>query len=475
MQAVQTAPRLAGRVPALPYVMELADGSQLELLEWLRVLPDKRYVARARWRDQQVLAKVFVGPSAERHCRREQRGIQRLLDQGIATPALLYQDTTPRRTCLLTAFIAPTRSLSQEWATVAAQPLLSADQEALLARALAVIAAMHRNGIWHGDLHLGNLLVNDGNLLVIDGDCIRSETLGKPLSRRRARRNLGVFLAQLPVDLSDYLPQLARHYGLLPGSIRQLQRLIRRVQAWRLQKYLKKVQRDCTSFAALRTRDSLALVRRRQLDQDHLGPLVQDPDAVLANGRFYKQGGTAAVAAVDWHDQTWLLKRYNIKSVGHWLTRCWRASRAWHSWVAAHLLAFVGIPTASAVMVKEQRTFGVLRGPAWLLLEHCGDDDLLRRWAPWAEQGLPPQAEREALLALVADLRRLRIGHGDLKGHNLLWRDGQWLLIDLDSLRRYRSGWGYRRAYARDRARLLRNWAPHSALYQWLDQALPAA
>ncbi|MEE4465126.1 serine/threonine protein kinase, partial [Azotobacter chroococcum] len=64
---------------------------------------------------------------------------------------------------------------------------------------------------------------------------------------------------------------------------------------------------------------------------------------------------------------------------------------------------------------------------------------------------------------------------GDLKGNNLLWQDGHWLLIDLDALEQHHGAARFARAFAADRARFLRNWPADSALHRLLDQRLPRA
>jgi len=45
--------------------------------------------------------------------------------------------------------------------------------------------------------------------------------------------------------------------------------------------------------------------------------------------------------------------------------------------------------------------------------------------------------------------------------------------IDLDAMRQHRCPRRFARAYAKDRARFLRNWPADSALYRLLDQRLP--
>jgi Ser/Thr protein kinase RdoA (MazF antagonist) len=84
-----------------------------------------------------------------------------------------------------------------------------------------------------------------------------------------------------------------------------------------------------------------------------------------------------------------------------------------------------------------------------------------------------PQSELQALDMLFAQLLRERISHGDFKGHNLFWHDGRWSMIDLDAMCQHRSQASFATAFARDRARFMRNWPVDSALHQLLEQRLP--
>mgnify|MGYP000411449861 FL=1 len=73
----------------------------------------------------------------------------------------------------------------------------------------------------------------------------------------------------------------------------------------------------------------------------------------------------------------------------------------------------------------------------------------------------------------MQQLIRERISHGDFKGHNLFWQNGQWSLIDLDAMCQHATQLSFAQAYARDRARFMRNWPVGSALYQVIDGRLP--
>ena len=121
-----------------------------------------------------------------------------------------------------------------------------------------------------------------------------------------------------------------------------------------------------------------------------------------------------------------------------------------------------------------ERRWCWLRGRAYLITEYCGGQDIIARFHGYLQQS-PPESELLALDRLFAALLRERISHGDLKGHNLFWDEvrAAWSLIDLDAMQQHRSDRSFARAYARDRARFLRNWPADSQLCQLLDQRLP--
>lgn len=464
-----------GRAPELPLMLEVA-GEPLILERLLRVLPGQRYVAVARWHERLVLAKLLVGSKSQRHFQRELEGAELMVGQGLVTPELLAQGFIEGQGgWLLFDYLSGAQSLWDAWRQAAREPLLSDAQQAVLAEALGAIGQMHAKGLWQSDLHLDNLLRHEGRLYLIDGGGVRYETPGQPLSRARVLENLGVFFAQLPAELDPFLEELLIHYLLANGEhalpLEMLQAEISKVRRWRLRDYLRKVARDCSLFAACIGAFGLRVVRREA--EPALQPLLSELDARIDAGHIYKTGGAATVARVELDGRPLVVKRYNVKNLLHWLKRFWRPSRAWHSWREGNRLQLLGITTPTPLAVIEQR-WCWLRGRAYLITDYCGGQDIIARFEAYL-QATPPETELLALDRLFAALLRERISHGDFKGHNLFWDDAQgaWSLIDVDAMCQHRSTRSFARAYARDRARFLRNWPADSALHQLLDQRLP--
>ncbi|MFT8233118.1 lipopolysaccharide kinase InaA family protein [Pseudomonas guariconensis] len=468
----------AGRSPSLPLSVTLADAAgsaDLQLLSLLRVLPGQRYVGAGIWRGTPVLAKLLVGGNAARHFQRELEGVKLLAAQGLTTPQLLADGLKEGEGgWLLFELLEGAQSLGDAWAAVENLPVLADEQQQVLGESLAAVAHMHAKGLWQEDLHLDNLLRHGGQLYVIDGGGIKAETPGQQLSRQRVLENLGVFFAQLPKRLEPFIEELLVHYLLANAEhalpLEALQKQIDKVRNWRLKDYLEKAGRECTLFSVERSLSGLRAIRRAEVPA--MLSVLQNADALIDAGHLYKTGGAASVARIEVDGRTLVLKRYNIKNTAHWFKRFWRPSRAWHSWIEGHRLEFLDIATPRPLAVLEQRVMG-LRSRAFLVTEYADGPDLIECFQPYVESGEAPEEQVQALVHLMQQLIRERISHGDFKGHNLFWQDGQWSLIDLDAMCQHATQLSFAPAYARDRARMLRNWPSGSALHQRLDALLP--
>jgi tRNA A-37 threonylcarbamoyl transferase component Bud32 len=443
----------AGWNPPAPFALALPDGGQIEFCRVLRWLPGQRVSGEARWGGKAVFAKLFIGERAARHAAREQQGIQALQTQGLPTPACLTTLSLPGLgLLLLSEFLPDAQTLESSLADV--QSLLPA---------FALLGRLHAAELVHDDLHPGNFLQQGERLWLIDGDGIRPTA-----AAAQHLANLALLLSQLPLALEVHWDSLLQAYGL-PVASNVLPQLVDDWRQRRLQRFLEKTVRNCTKFAVDRNKSRFSVVLRTA--QEALGGLLADPDALLAQGRFFKDGGTCSVAALDVGEIPTVVKRYNLRNWRHALSRAWRPSRAWHSWREARRLAFYGIATPTPLLMIEERC-GPLRGRAFLVTGFCPGPSLFEVLS--AEQ-VPAADLATALTRLFADLYRLRITHGDLKAHNLLWHDGQVVLIDLDGTTQPRSSGSFRRAWRRDRMRFLRNWPAGSVLHDWLEARLPPA
>lgn len=462
--------RRAGRTPPLPSRVRLADGRTLTLHHLLRLLPGKRIVAAAELDGERVLAKLFVDARSERRWRSEHEGIAALAAAGMPTPAVVAAAALEGGGhALLTRYLDGADTLLDAWRALGSHAPGDAAALALLAPAFALLGRSHAAGISHDDLHFGNFLRHGGALHLIDGDAVRAHAA---LPADVAARDLAMLIAQLPWAWDAHLaPLLAAYRAACPQapSGERLERALRAQRAWRLRDYLGKTVRDCTLFRVTKRFGRYVAVVRAEAAR--LEALLADPDAAMARGVALKRGNTSTVARVELDGRALVIKRYNIKNAAHALSRLWRPSRGWHSWREGHRLRLIGVATPAPLALVEER-LGPLRRRAWLVTEHCPGVDLLAHLAAHVADG-PPPAEAGALRRLFATLHAQRISHGDMKATNLLWRDGDVVVIDLDAMVQHRSSAAHARAWQRDRARLLRNWPAGSGMQRWLEENLP--
>lgn len=446
--------RAAGRSIPVPFAVKLDDGRTLAMLTVLRVLPGKRISGIAEIDGTKVFAKLFIAATgAGRHWQREHTGTSVMATLHVPTPAVLAGGAlADGGHYLLTEYMSDARTLR------------NSDTPEHLAAAFATLGRLHAAGLIHDDAHLGNFLLSGDCLQIIDGDAVREAA-----SATGQLDNLALFLAQLPpgteAALRDFLVAAYRTANPMPATdFSRLHDAVAAARQQRLASYLTKCVRDCTRFQVEKSGERfVAMVRD---EADFLAPIIEDPDRWLEQGVSLKQGNTATLALIGHGGRNLVIKRYNIKGPGHALSRCWRPSRAWHSWVEGHRLSILGFVTPKPLALIENR-LGPLRGRAWLIVEHCAGRNL---------EDCPPTATTIAAVKDLFDqLVAARISHGDLKATNLLWHDGRICLIDLDAMHQHKTETGFRRAWQKDRARFLRNWPGDKDLAQALEAILPPA
>ena len=451
-----------GRHPG-PFLLAL-DGqtgaaAQLACNEVVRAIPAKRLVCRGVWQGQAVFIKVYMG--ADKYWQAECRGLQALHAQGIAAPAVLHAGTADhgKLHVIVLAAIEPALTLAGAWAQAGDE----AERSELLRLALTTIAAHHAAGLEQDDIHLNNFLLSGGQLYTLDGGGIRAPGVSA-LSPGRSRDNLARFFAQfyprfdalIELVVPGYVSQRGWPAGRLTSAM--LLPRVRLFRRRRLRHFLKKIFRDCSAFICSKDWRNFR-VCDRALATSGLLQLLGDPDASLqqADAHVLKQGNTCTLWSVTVDGRQLVVKRYNIKSLVHRISRMLRRTRAAVSWKNAHRLAMYGILGARPVALVERR-FGPLRGKAWLIMEFVSGDDITRLCKqPRPDQESSSRAVR-GVTSLLQQLAQCRISHGDMKGTNFIQSPQGIAVIDLDAMREHLSDRGFQRRQQRDLQRFMRNW-----------------
>lgn len=424
----------------------------------LRLLPGRRLVLSGRWssegQEQRVVLKLFF---REKDWLKEMDGYQRLCEAMITAPAcLLGWEAEAKDVYAIIYEYIDGQSLYRLWQ----EADTPAAKTACMVQAAAVVAKLHDYGLCQTDLHLDNFMVSQGSLYTLDGGSIEQGV--SPLDKKASLENLALMLAQVPAKHDGQIAQVCETYNstnpcvqLQPEEVKQE---VAKRRSLRWHHYKKKLFRSCTEFIAAKSASRFQ-VWRRDCDSPALQSLLANPDVYIEAGEKLKEGNSATVAKVEIDGRRLVVKRYNLKNWRHRVSRCWRPTRAWHSWINAHLLGFSGIQTPQPVAMIEERN-GPLRGRGFFIAEACDSPDMLQVVAR-LEKEEASASQLEALSLQVKEvfdaLRVSRIVHGDMKATNLLVTEQGISVIDLDAMAEKQNP-TLSKGLAKDLQRFLKNW-----------------
>lgn len=437
------------KMPALPLMLTSSQG-QLELQSVLRFLPGKRLVGKALWQNRAVLLKLMTADAqGHRLLAKELTGHQLMQAAQLRLPAIEFQSED----------IHGLLAIAYQW-LADARPLNEADLQSpdLCQQLIQLLADLHQAGLIHDDLHVDNLLLADNKLYLVDYAAVKKLS-DAPLAEADSLNNLALLIVQF----TDAGQQLLKSYFADYSTLRNwpvseklstsLEAAVR--QAWqkRQRAYLKKCFRDCT-MTAYQCNASYEYAFRRTFFNQVGTEFIDKLDTLIDAGEVLKDGNSATVAKVIVGDRTLVIKRYNLKSFGHFLKRCWRPSRAANAWRFGRLLELIGLPTPSVLGFVEKR-LGLLRKQAYLVTEWTPAEELSRRYPIQPPDG----AVAKQIDDIFSLLAKYRLQHGDLKASNLLIDNNDHVqLIDLDAMRQIVSWLNFDKLHHKDKQRFLKNW-----------------
>jgi len=450
----------------------LDDGRELLCQETVRLLPGKRQVCMGTLDGRPVFAKLYLDPKRGKvHWQRELAGIQAFQQGGILTAELLYAGELADSgwPVIVLARIPEPLSLMDAW-----EQEDDASREQLLRRLVSVLARHHKAGLLQTDLHLGNFVLSGGDIYSLDGAGVTA--IGRELGPDVSLENLALLIAQLYPEWESQVPVLYAGYlaerGWKKGPGREdLGRRVRRQRKGRWREFQGKLFRECTDFVCRKQPGRLEMVVREVLSPA-LERVLADPDATFPGvDQALKNGNTCTVWVAEAGDQRLVIKRYNVKNIWHGIKLSSRQGRAFVSWENAHRLRFYGIATPRPIaLLKERR--GPLQPVAYFIMEQVegvGAQEWFKDSAvPWEQK----QQMADRIGRLLGQLKDQRISHGDMKASNILLVAGEPMLIDLDAMCQHGGAGAFRKAWAGDMQRFLRNWEDMPELKELFTQAL---
>jgi len=182
--------------------------------ECLRTIKHRRTVFAGSWQGYPVIIKRFEDFFSGYRCRREKRGLQKLLALGLVSPkVLLTGKDAPSHHILVIEKIEKAVDVLTAVESAASQ---KAARETLLS-VICYIAQMHQVGVTQQDLHLGNFLVAESQIYAIDPACMQFSR--KPVSLAQSRRQLAILFATLQPPALSWIEELLKAYCRVRGQI----------------------------------------------------------------------------------------------------------------------------------------------------------------------------------------------------------------------------------------------------------------
>ncbi|MEC8644400.1 MAG: lipopolysaccharide core heptose(I) kinase RfaP [Pseudomonadota bacterium] len=454
----------SGRKIGLPFSMILFDQNEAKMMirvtEVLRVLPRKRLVLKGLFRKEPVILKIFFGQSSERRFTREIKGLEAIKRSGVASPKILRIGLSPSDSGKVIVFQMLKASLSLKAAIESVKSLR--ERADLLMRMTEIFATFHNLGIDQSDPHPENFLVSDGKIFAIDGQQISFQDRGY-LNISLSLKSLAFFFSHIKQINKSEIIESTKHYfsrrdkKFKDSHIKMIFNYLKRFRQKNVRKHLNKVFRDCSEVSVDRE-----FFRFTSITRTHKTPtmlkLINNLDFEIDRGIKLKEGNTNTVSLISTSMGPLVVKRYNMKSVSHRISRLFRRTRASRAWSYGHLLNSLGIRTPHPIALIEER-FGFLRGKAYLITEYS--------------PGYPAERliekkdfENEPLLIvnLIKALFDNQLVHGDLKAQNFLIEDNGACILDLDSIFEVRNIKIHRMHIRKEIARFFRNWENHPKL-----------
>ena len=327
---------------------------------------------------------------------------------------------------LVVELLADTKPLSERAHELFLDPTRACEGFGALEDAAKLVLRAHDCGVWHRDLHAGNLLLGSaGRLYLIDlHTCVFQRSLW-----RWQRRN---GLAKLLHSLKSSIPpegfrRIVDAYGAdaLGGTpeavLRDLLRRVDRIHRVRVKSRSRRCFLPSTQFQVTRGKGR-ALYHLRSMPSGELEPLFRPhppgPQLKTSPRGWVARGEAQGRAVCVKHRRLGILESLQALFESHRLRRAYGGG---------HALSIRGIATPKIIALCERRSWGLVR-EAYLVTELLEDalplDQFLFR-DYWGTRASPQATGRkrrlaEAVGALVRKIHDLGLYPHDLSPQNLL-------------------------------------------------------
>jgi tRNA A-37 threonylcarbamoyl transferase component Bud32 len=418
-------------------------------------LGNKRQVLDAVWDQQPVILKLFTSTTkAKYHAVREWRALKLLQERELNSPApLFYGKTDQSNWAVVIEKIVDAQNVRKVWDNTAD----AAGKCDLLCKVARELVKQHCKGVLQKDLHLGNFLLKDQEVLALDA----SEMRFRPheVNKKQTITQLASLASAWPDEDTDSAIRIceeyaqARSWKFSPFDLALFRKKMALSRKTAVQKALKKCLRTSKGHQRIEQGSYCGVATRDFFEKADFAKFVEDVDQLMQSGQILKSGNTCFVSRINWAGEDVVVKRYNHKGIMHTVRHTIKRSRARRSWLHAHRLGMLNVATPRPLAYLEHCKSRLV-WKSYFVTKYVEGQ---RLYVFLRDSNVTKQQRSTVTTqigALLAKLEKHRISHGDLKHSNILITESGPVLTDLDAMITHRWNCMYKTRRAKDMASL---------------------
>ncbi|MCJ7662706.1 MAG: hypothetical protein MUO24_00530 [Desulfobacterales bacterium] len=372
----------------------------------------------------------------------------RALRKGVPTPLPLAM--AERRNgwflqdaLLITQAIVPSRPLIEL--------IPEGGHEELFFRAARLLRQTHEAGLFHQDLHAGNILVGmeDKKLYLID---LHRSRFARSVSRHRRLWNLAQFFYSLrgwfsPEDKKAFLQQYDEEGDTLEGELEQGLREIERLEQGIYRRHMKSRTKRCLKASGgfyVAKEEGWQIWARRGWKPQTLLKIVTKHKDIVAKGKegLIKTDLRTAISLFNYKETRLCVKEYRYQGGWRRWKELFRRSKARRGWLMGNGVVVRGVGGIIPQALLEKRARGLLQ-EAFLIMETPPgyvelDRYMVQAFGAQRQDDTRKDAFLRDAAGFMAALYLRNIIHRDLKTCNLMVREENtgwdFCLVDMDDV-----------------------------------------
>ncbi|MBN2138819.1 MAG: glycosyltransferase [Sedimentisphaerales bacterium] len=400
----------------------------------LRAIPGNREVYDAIWNDRNVVLKVFARRlGANRRVNKEWNRLHLLRSRGLNAPEPLFRGKTrDGRYAIAIDKIVDSHTTLDAFNAASDE----AERTNLLMLLCRELAKQHDKGVMQEDLHLGNFLLKDDKVFLIDPGQIKF--FSQPVTRKNGISHLAWLARYLPSEHTEQIIALCREYLSVRGwdfgiaDEEMFRKKLRQHTRKSIGRTIRKCLRTNKRQQRITGKGFSAVIDKAFFHGADPLSFIEHIDELMARGEILKDS-SSYISRFTWNNTDIVVKRYNYRGIVYSLRHIIMSSRAKKSWLHAHRLGAIKVPTPKPLAYID-RFKGLLIHTSYIVTEYTEGQKL---YYYLRNDSIDNEQRSEALRRvqeLLAELAQYRLTHGDVKPSNILMSPNGPTLTDLDGM-----------------------------------------